>query len=65
MKAFFEKYPVDLEELTALKMIHKTIESAEEKCKKKKPEYLEYAAKAYKMLEDFFDEKNVNPNSLV
>lgn len=65
MKAFFEKYPVELKESTALKMIHKVIESSEEKCKNKDPEYLEDAAKALKMLEDFFVEKNINPDSLV
>ncbi len=65
MKAFFEKYPVELEESTALKMIHRVIEKAEEKCKKGDESYLKDAAKAKEMLEDFFDEIGIDPDSLI
>jgi len=62
MKAFFEKYPVDLKESTALKMIHDKIESAEEKCEKKNQDYIEEAAIAHQMLTDFFEEKGIDPS---
>jgi len=62
MKTFFEKYPVELKESTALKMIHDKIESAEEKCEKKNQDYIDDAAIAYQMLNDFFMEKNIDPS---
>ena len=65
MKTFFQKHPVELKELTALKMIHKKVESAEEKCKAKDEDYLKDLAKAYEMIEDYFNEIEVNPASLI
>lgn len=65
MKAFFEKYPVELKESTAIKMIHKVVESAEQKCKAKDPSYMQELATAYEMIEMFFGEKGVNPASLL
>ena len=65
MKTFFQKHPVELKESTAIKMIHKKIESAEEKCKAKDDTYVEELAKAYEMLEDFFNEKEINPATYV
>jgi len=61
MRAFFEKYPVDLKESTAIKMIHDKIESSYEKCEKKDQDYIEEAAIALQMLQDFFLEKNIDP----
>lgn len=61
MKVFFQKHPVELKESTALKMIHKKIESAEEKCKKGDEDYLKDLAKAHEMIEDFFGEMELNP----
>lgn len=61
MKAFFEKYPIDLKESIALKMIVDKMESSEKKCEKKDPDYIEDAAIAYHMLTDFFQEKGVDP----
>ncbi|APZ82924.1 hypothetical protein [Flavobacterium phage FL-1] len=65
MKVFFQKHTVELKESTALKMIHKKVESAEEKCKAKDEEYLRDLAKAYEMIEDYFNEIEVNPASLL
>jgi len=62
MKAFFEKYPIELKESIALKMIHNKIESATEKCEKKDQDYIDDAAVAYQMLTDFFMEKNIDPS---
>ena len=61
MKAFFEKYPIDLKESIALKMIVDKLESAEEKCDKKNQDYIEDMAIAYQMLDDFFNEKQIDP----
>jgi len=65
MKVFFQKHPVDLDELTAIKMIHKKIESAEKKCKEGDSSYLDDLAKSYEMTEDYFSELDVNPASLL
>lgn len=65
MKVFFQKHPVDLDELTAIKMIHKKIESAEKKCKEGDKTYLDDLAKVYEMTEDYFNEIEVNPASLI
>jgi len=65
MKTFFQKHPVDLDELTAIKMIHKKIESAEKKCKEDDKTYLEDLAKVLEMTEDYFNEIDVNPVTLV
>lgn len=61
MKAFFEKYPIDLKESIALKMIGDKLQSAEEKCDKKNQDYIEDMAIAYQMLDDFFLEKQIDP----
>jgi hypothetical protein len=63
MKQFFQKYPVELDELTAVKMIHRKIETAEQKCKKGDKSYLEDLAKAAQMTEDFFGELGLNTAS--
>ena len=65
MRAFFQRYPVVLDELDAIKLIHKRIEIAEEKNKNKDPTYCKDLAVAYEMLEFYFNEKDINPNSLL
>lgn len=65
MEVFFAKYPLKFNEMTAIKVIHKQIEIAQEKCKKKDPSYMNELAKAYDMLETFFDEKNIDPATLI
>lgn len=65
MKVFFEKHPVDLDELTAIKMIHKKMESAKKKCEEGDKTYLDDLAKSYEMIEDYFSELDVNPASLL
>ncbi len=65
MKAFFLKHPVDLDELIAIKTIHKKIESAEKKCKKGDESYLNDLAKVAEMLDDYFSELDINPASLL
>ena len=46
-------------------MIHKKIEEAEEKCKSKDETYIKELAMVYNMLYDFFEEKGINPDTLV
>jgi len=65
MKVFFEKHPVDLDELTAVKMILKKVESAKKKCEEGDKTYLDDLAKIYEMTEDFFSEMDLNPASLL
>lgn len=65
MKAFFNKFPMEFNEQTAIKMIHKKIEAAQEKNKDKDPTYCKDLAVAYEMLEAYFDEKGINPASLL
>lgn len=67
MHDFFKKHPMSFNEMTAVKMIHKKIECAQESLKKDKnnPEYLKYLAKSYEMLDDFFKEKGINPETLI
>lgn len=65
MKVFFEKFPADLDELTAIKMICKVVQLSEEKCKDKDESYLDELAIAYDMIETFFGEKSINPASLL
>jgi hypothetical protein len=65
MKAFFSKYPVELSEDIAISMIHKKLECAEEEYSEDGEEHLKYLAVAYSMLEDFFDEKGLDPNTLL
>jgi hypothetical protein len=62
MKAFFNKYPVELSEDIAISMIHKKIECAEKEYSEDDDEYLKYLATAYAMLDDFFEEKQVSPS---
>lgn len=61
MNAFFQKFPMEFNDMTAIKMIHKKIESAQHKCKKKDKTYIEDLAKAHEMLEAYFEEKNIDP----
>lgn len=61
MKSFFEKYPIELKESIALKMILDKIESSSEKCEKRNQDYIDDAAMAFQMLQDFFIEKNIDP----
>ena len=67
MEAFFRKFPQSFNEMTAVKMIHKKIECAQHKLKENKtdPAYLKDLAKAYEMLECFFEEKGINPVTLI
>ena len=62
MRAFFAKYPIELKESIALKMIDDKIDSAVEKCEKKNQDYIDDAVLAYQMLKDFFEEKNIDPS---
>lgn len=61
MEAFFKKFPMEFKEKTAIKMIHKKIESAQEKCGKEDEDYIKDLSLAYHMLEAFFNEKGINP----
>jgi len=63
MQAFFQKFPMEFNDQTAIKMIHKKIESAQEKCKEKDKNYIEDLAIAHSMLETFFEEKGLDPAS--
>lgn len=65
MEAFFAKFPMELEEKYAVEMIQKKIETAHEKCSEGDQTYITDLAKSYEMLEAFFDEKRVNPATLV
>lgn len=65
MKAFFDKFPMEFNDQTAIKMIHKKIECGQEKNKNKDPEYMKDLAVAYDMLCLFFDEHNINPDSIL
>jgi hypothetical protein len=66
MHAFFQKYPMAFAEMTAIKMIHKQIECAQQSLKEDKtnPKYLQELAKVYEMLTNFFIEKGYNPTTL-
>jgi len=46
-------------------MIHKKIESVEKKCAKGNKDYLDDLAKVYEMIEDYFNELDINPASLL
>lgn len=65
MKVFFQKHPLDLTELDAVKMIQKKVESAVIKCEKDDKTYLEDLAKIAEMTDDFFSELGLNPASLL
>ena len=67
MKEFFEKYPMAFSEMTAVKMIHKQIEKAQHMLKKDKSDksYLKELALAMDMLSCFFEEKGVDPSTLL
>lgn len=65
MKIFFQKHPAELDSSTAVSMIHKRVDLAEKKCKQGDQEYLNDLAKAYEMIDDFFNELEINPASLV
>jgi len=62
---WFKKYPMKFNDLTAIKVMHKTIERAQEKCKKKDESYLKELALVYAQLEDYFEEKGINPETLL
>jgi len=65
MTDFFRKFPMEFNEQTAIKMIHRKIECAQEKNKNNSPEYIKDLAIAYEMLCAFFNEKDINPDSLI
>jgi len=65
MKAFFQRFPMEFDELTAIKMIHRRIEIAEDKNKDGDPTYCRDLAIAYEMLECYFNEKDINSASLL
>ncbi len=67
LKDFFEKHPLEFSEMIAVKLMHKTIECAEKELKENKTgkEHLKYLAKAHEMLEDYFNELEINPESLL
>lgn len=65
MEAFFAKYPQKFNEMTAVKMIHKKVEDGQHKLKKKDSNYMKCLAEALDMLETFFEEKNVDPTTLL
>lgn len=56
---------MEFNEQTAIKMIHKKIEEVQKKNKDKDPEYIKELAVAYDMICTFFDEHNINPDSLL
>jgi hypothetical protein len=61
---FFNKHPQQFNVMTAVKLIHKTVEEGQE-CLKKKPEskeYLKYLKEAAVMISDLFTEIGANPN---
>jgi hypothetical protein len=60
---FAQHYPPAFNEHYVLKSIDYAIDCAVKKQKEKDPEYIKYAAKAYKMLEMYFNEKGVHPSS--
>lgn len=64
--SFFEKFPPELGEKTAVEMIDFQIDCALAKLKKKDEEKAnEYLAKAYLMLDAYFTEKMINPLNAV
>jgi len=65
MKTFFQKHPAELDNLTAVSMIDKKVDSAIKKCKEGDESYLNDLAKAFEMLDDFFNELEINPASLI
>lgn len=68
MEDFFKKHPVtSFSEILAVKMIHDKIECAYELLEhdKHNTEYCSHLAKAYEMLYDFFNEKGIDPSTLV
>jgi len=62
---FFTKHPAELSESVAVGMMHKKMEEAKELCDEGDENYMTHLAKSYEMLCDFFNEKNVNPDTLV
>ncbi len=67
MHQFFEKYPQEFNEMTAIKSIHKRIEKCQKMLKdhKNSPEYLKELAIVRDMIDTFFAEKGVNPAILL
>jgi len=65
MKAFFEKYPVDMGEEVAIKMIHHKIEEVEKLCNEENDDYLDELAVVHDMVASFFQEKGINPAQLL
>jgi len=61
---FFAKYPQKFSVMTAIKTIHKEVESAQKCLKEDKDsmEYLRYLKKAHSMIEDLFSELGINPH---
>ena len=65
MRAFFQKHPAELDYSVAVSMIDKKVDHAVKKCKDGDESYINDLAKAYEMIDDFFNELEVNPASLV
>ena len=61
---FFQKYPQHFNVMTAVKMIHKTVEEGQECLKKDKSsmEYLKYMKQAGVMISDLFAELGQDPS---
>ena len=64
---FFQKYPVHHSEKDAIKVMHKTIECAEEKLTENPNDvtYLAELVQVVTMINDFFIEMNINPANVV
>ncbi len=64
---FAKKWPVEYSEDMIIDQIHIAIECAKKYHKESEDEaeYLKYLSKSYSMLEDFFNEKGINPASYV
>ena len=65
MRVFFQKHPAELDYSVAVDMIYKKVDSAVKKCKDGDDTYLNDLAKAYEMIDDFFNELEINPASLI
>lgn len=64
-KEFFAKHPMKFSESIVIKQIKKCLEQAQ-KCYKKEKEsgtHVKYMVSCYRMLEDYFREKGIDPDA--
>lgn len=64
---FFAKFPPELSERFVIEQIHEVIECAKKhhSNEEKSDNHLLYMAKAYRMIEAYFCELDINPDSLI